>query len=155
MPCRSDEEEAQIPDPHNPITPMKPPRNDGAGYDNSDAGIPLTQSDEEQEERLEQKRERVIAEYELVKRWVIGERAVLAEDDIERELFEEARESMHLSGLKKLPCHKGLDTDLHLWKKASAGHTTRTGMAYTIYRCPLRHRCKCMKTIRVGKEEGC
>ena len=58
---------------------------------------------------------------------------------------------MHLSGLKKLPCHKGLDTDLHLWKKASAGHKTRTGMSYTIYRCPLRHRCKCMKTIRVGR----
>ncbi len=95
------------------------PRNDGAGYDNSDAEIPLTQSDEEQEERPKQKRKRVIAEYELVKRWVIGERAVLAENDIERELFEEVRELIHLSGLKKLPGHKVFDTDLHLSKKAS------------------------------------
>ena len=63
---------------------------------------------------------------ELVKRWVTGEQAVLPEEDIE-ELFEEARELMHLSGLKKLPSHKGLDTDLYLWKKASAGHKTRTG----------------------------
>jgi hypothetical protein len=61
---------------------------------------------------------------------------VQPEEDIERELFEEARELMHLSGLKKL---QGLDTDLHLWTKASAGHKTRTGMAYTIYCCPLRH----------------
>ncbi len=119
MPCRSDEEEAQIPESPNPVTPTKPPRNDGAGYDNSDAEFPLTQSDQEEEERSKQKRKRVIAEYEAVKRWVTGERAVQPADDIERELFEEARESMHLSGLKKLPGHKGLGTHLHLWKKAS------------------------------------
>ncbi len=121
--------------------------------------MPLTQSDEEEQERLKQKRKRVIAEYELVKRWVTRERAVEPEEDIERELFEEARELMHLSRLKKLPGHKGLDTDLHLWKKASAGHKTRTGMSYTIYCCPLRHWCKCMETVRndsaLGEEEGC
>jgi hypothetical protein len=149
MPCRSDEEEAQIPESPNPVTPTKPPRNDGGGYDNLDAEFPLTQSDEEQEERPKQKRK-----HTYVKRWVTGERAVLPEDDIERELFEEARELMHLSGLKKLPGHKGPDTDLHLWKNARAGHKTRTGMAYTIYCCPLRHRCKCMKTIRVGRGRG-
>ncbi len=123
MPCRSDEEEDQISESPNPVTPMKPPRNDGAGYDNSDAEFPLTQSDEEQEERPKQKRkpERVLAEYKLVKRWVTGERAVLPEDDIERELFEEARELMHFSGLKKLPGHKGLDTDLHLGRRPAQG----------------------------------
>ncbi len=83
---RSEEEEAQIPEPPNPVTPTKLPRNDGAGYDNLDAEIPLTQSDEEEEERPKQKRKRVVAEYELVKRWVTGERAVLPEEDIEREL---------------------------------------------------------------------
>ncbi len=96
MPCRSDEVEPQISESPNPVMPAKPPRNDGAGYDNSDAKFPLTQSDEEQEERPKQKRKRVIAEYELVKRWVTGERAVQPEDDIERELIEEARELMHL-----------------------------------------------------------
>jgi hypothetical protein len=96
-------------------------------------------------------------EYELVKKWVTGERVVLRllpEEDIEHELFEVARELMHLSGLKKLPGHKGLDADLHLWKKASAGQKTRTGMSYTIYRYPLLHWCKCMKTICVGRGEG-
>jgi hypothetical protein len=151
MPCRSDEEDAPIPKPPNPVTPTKLTRNDGASYDNSDAELPLTQSHEEEEERPKQNRKRVVAEYELVKRWVIGEQAVLCEEDIERELFEEARELMHLSRLKNLPGHKGLDTDLHLWKKASARRKTRTGMSYTIYRSPLRHWCKCMKTIRVGR----
>ncbi len=50
MPCRSDEVGVQIPEQPNPVTPTKP-RNDGAGYDNSDAEFPLTQSDEEEEER--------------------------------------------------------------------------------------------------------
>jgi hypothetical protein len=151
MPCQSDEEEAQSPEPPNPVTPMKPQRNDGAGYDNSDAEIPLTQSDEEEEERPKQKSKCVIAEYEPVKLWVTGERAAQPEEDIEHELLEEARESMNFSGLKKLPGQKGLDTDLHLLKKASAGHKTRTGTLYTISRCPLQHQCKCIKTIRVGR----
>ncbi len=40
---------------------------------------------------MEKKRKRAVAEYVFVKRWVTGERAVLPEEDIERELFEEAR----------------------------------------------------------------
>jgi hypothetical protein len=100
------------------------------------------------------KRKRVVAECELVKPWVTGKPAVLPEKDIQHELFEEAREFMHLSGLKKLPGHKGLDTDLHLWKKASARYKTRKGMSDTIYRCPLRHWCKCMTTFRVGRGGG-
>ena len=57
MPCRSDEEEMQRPGSPNPVTPTKPQRNDGACHDNSDAEIPLTQSDEEVEELLKQKKE--------------------------------------------------------------------------------------------------
>ncbi len=91
MPCRSDEEEAQIPESPNPVTPTKPPRNDGT-CTTIRMPKPLTQSDEEEVERPKQKRKRVIAEYELVKRWVTGERAVQPELDIERELFKEARE---------------------------------------------------------------
>ncbi len=97
MACWSDEEEAQIPEPPNPITPTKLPRNDGACYDNTDAELQLTQSDEEEEGRSKQKRKRVVAEYELVKQWVTGERAVLPDEDNERELFQKARQLMHLS----------------------------------------------------------
>jgi hypothetical protein len=40
------------------------------------------------------------------------------EENIEIQLIEEARELMQLSALKKPPGHKGLATDLHLWKRA-------------------------------------
>jgi hypothetical protein len=66
---RSDEEEMNRPGSPNPVTPTKLQRNDGAGYDNSDAEIPLTQSYEEAEERPKQKRKHIVAEYELVKQW--------------------------------------------------------------------------------------
>jgi hypothetical protein len=90
----------------NPVTPMKPPRNDGASHDNPDAEIPLTQSDEEEEDRPKQKRKRaprVLATYEIVQRWLTGDRAEQSEVDIERENFENARRLMHLSGLKNFP----------------------------------------------------
>ncbi len=66
----------------NAVTPTKLPRNDGAGHDNSDAETPLTHSDEEVEERPKQKtlRKRAlhvlqVAIYEVVQRWVTGDRA--------------------------------------------------------------------------------
>ncbi len=76
------------------------------------------------------------------------------DEDIEIQLFEEARELMQFSGLKKLPGHKGLSNDLHLWKKAGGDHATRAGISYTIYRCPMRHQCDCKCTIRVGRGVG-
>jgi hypothetical protein len=42
-----------------PITPMKPPRNDGAGQDNSGVERAVIQSDEEEEARPKQKKRRV------------------------------------------------------------------------------------------------
>ncbi len=78
MPCRSDEEEMQRPGSPNPVTPTKQPRNYGANHDNSVAVIALTQSDEEDESRPKQKRKRtprVLATYEVVQRWVTGDRA--------------------------------------------------------------------------------
>jgi hypothetical protein len=36
----------------------------------------------------------------------------------------------------------------------SARHKTQTGMSYNIYYCPVLHQCKCIKTIRVGRENG-
>jgi hypothetical protein len=111
---------------------------DGASHDNSDAEIPLTQSDEEVEERPRQKRkstQRILSIREDVPHWVTGDKATQPEEDVEREIFENAIRLMHLSGLKKLPGHKVLDTDLYLWKKAGA-HSS-PGINYVPYRCPL------------------
>ena len=46
------------------------------------------------------------ADFELIKRWVTGERAEMEPDDVEREMFEIARDFMDASKLKKLPSHK-------------------------------------------------
>jgi hypothetical protein len=61
---------------------------------------------------MEMKRKRVVAEYVLVKRWVTGEQAVLPEEDIEPELFEEARKLMHLSRLKN---NSGAERSTLIW----------------------------------------
>ncbi len=121
MPCRSDEEEAQITELPHPVAPTKLPGNDGGGHDISDAEILVTQPNEEEESLPKKKRKCVLAMYDIVKRWVTGDRADSAEqpeEDIDREILEHARLLMHLSRLKKLPCHKSLDTNLYLWKKA-------------------------------------
>jgi hypothetical protein len=96
------------------------------------------------------KRTRVLAQYELV----TGEQAAMNDEDIENQLFEEARQLMQLSRLKKLPGHKGLSNDLHLWKRAGSDHTTRAGITYTIYRCPMRHQCDCKCIIGVRRGNG-
>jgi hypothetical protein len=53
----------------------------------------------------------------LVKREVTSERAEMDEEDIEIQLLAEAGELMPISRLKNFG-HKGLKTDLHLWKRA-------------------------------------
>jgi hypothetical protein len=68
MSCGPWEEDAQITELPHPVTPMKPPGNDGAGHDNSDADISLTQSDEEEESLPKKKRMHLLVTYEVVKK---------------------------------------------------------------------------------------
>jgi hypothetical protein len=141
-----------------PVTPTKSLRNYGARHDNPDAKSSSAESNEDQGEEEEpvapKKRTRVLSQYVLVKQWITDKRAEMDEEDFESQLFEEARELMQLSGPKKLLRHKVLSTDLHLWKKAGRDHTTREGITYTIYCCPIRYQCDCKCTIRVGRGDG-
>jgi hypothetical protein len=141
MPCRPWEEDAQINELPHLVTPTKPLGNDGVMRIRMPK-ISLTQSDEGEESLPKKKRKRVLATYYVVKRWVTGYRAEQPEEDVEQDFLEQARHLMHLSGLKKLPCHKSLQTNLDLWKRAG-GHTSRC-VQVTLYLCPLRNRCKCM-----------
>ncbi len=52
----------------------------------------------------------------MIKKWITGERVTVEQEDIDRELFELARDYMSASGLKKIPGHFAKDTDLALWK---------------------------------------
>jgi hypothetical protein len=78
MPCRSSEEESQLPDAPDPIMPTKSMRNYGARHNNPYAESSSAKSDEAQGEEEEpvapKKRTRVLAQYVLVKRWITGER---------------------------------------------------------------------------------
>jgi hypothetical protein len=57
MPYRSNEEETQITELPQPVTPTKPSDNDGAGHDNSDAERAVTQSNDDAELGREKKRQ--------------------------------------------------------------------------------------------------
>ena len=56
--------------------------------------------------------------YEVVKRWVTGEKALLDHKAIEAELDEIMREHLELSGQKKFYGFRTLNTDLGGWKFA-------------------------------------
>jgi hypothetical protein len=86
--------------------------------------------------------------YAVVKRWVAGERAEMDEDAIRSELETQMRELMELSGQRKFPGHRTLDTDRGHWKLAG-NHVDRRGIKYQVYRCPMRHRCQCKISCRL------
>ena len=129
MSCRPLEESAPDPETSNPVTPTKPPRNAGAGQDNSDAEISECQYDSDEPFRKKKKtrvetkkRERHLIVYVPIKRWLTGDRADMGEEKMMFDVAEEARKEMLLSGLKK-PIHSK-PTDLGLWKK-HPGHSVR------------------------------
>ena len=65
--------------------------------------------------------------YEVVKRWVTGDRAEKDDAEIQVELEIEMCNLMELSRQKSFPGHKALATDLGLWKLGSS-HTTSNMM---------------------------
>jgi hypothetical protein len=89
------------------------------------------------------------AEFELVKRWVTGERAELEPEDIQREMFEIARDFMTQSKLKKLPSHRHNPNDFHIWKFSRRGTRTKSGEKFKVYKCPMCYRCGCDARIRI------
>ena len=74
MPCRPQERFAQGPEPPNPVTPTESTGNDGAGHADPDAENSDAESDLEAPQK--QKRAHTVLSYEVVQRWVTGNRAV-------------------------------------------------------------------------------
>ncbi len=68
------------------------------------------------------------------------------EDAIHAELDAAMRHLMGLSRQRKIVGHKSLATDKGSWKLGrshSTTHTDKLGIKYDVYRCPMRHQCKC------------
>ena len=114
MPCRPEEESAQDPEPEHPVTSTKPTRNAGASHADPDAEGRETESGGEEDLGATKiRRARHVLQYVVVKRWVTGERAEMDEDAIRSELETQMRELMELSGQRKFPGHKTLDTEYY------------------------------------------
>ncbi len=72
----------------------------------------------------------------MIKRWVTGEQAEMDHDDIDRELFELARDWMAVSKLKKLPGHVAKETDVALCKQFCEYPKQKGVILVRLFRCP-------------------
>ena len=71
----------QGPEPEHPVTPTEPTCNDGAGHDDLDAEDPVDQLDDDEDLAPKDKRACHVLKYEVVKRWVTGDRSEKDDDD--------------------------------------------------------------------------
>jgi hypothetical protein len=78
-----------------------------------------------------------------------GEQAEMDQDDIDRDLFELAREWMEVSKLKKLPGHVAKENDFSLWKQYGDRINKKSGVRIRAFRCPLKHRTGCGAGTRI------
>jgi hypothetical protein len=83
--------------------------------------------------------------------WVTGEKAEMDQEDIDRELFELAREWMAVSKLQvlMLPGHVAKETNVPLWKPFHEYPKHKEAILVRLFQCPLRHRCGCLAGIRI------
>ena len=150
MPCNEDEESMNAPDPEPPCTPPKSTGNGGAGRVDPDGQMESDDDDSDAQQVAKPKRKwNGKMEWTLMKRWVTGEKAEMDQEDIDRELFELAREWMAVSKLRKLPGHVAKETDVALWKQFREYPKHKGAILVRLFRCPLRHRCGCLAGIRI------
>ena len=68
-----------------------------------------------------------------------SECAEMEQEDIEREIFELAREYMEASKLKKLPSNAPNPNEVGLWKIYESFSKAKEGQEVRIYRCPMKY----------------
>ena len=76
-----------------------------------------------------------------IRKWAIGRKAEMEQEDIDREFFELARQYMFLSGLMKVPDHVAFPNDIALWKRDSEFPWFHGKYITRLYVCPMRHLC--------------
>jgi hypothetical protein len=84
---------------------------------------------------------------------VNGQKAEMKQEDIDRELFELARECMSVSKLRKIPGHVAKDTYVALCKQFREYPKQKGVILVQLFRCPLRHplrhQCGFLAGIRI------
>jgi hypothetical protein len=150
MPCKDGEEAMNARDKEPPCTPPRPTGNGGADYSESDDQMDSeNESDEDLQASKKKRKYHGSREYTLMKRWATGEKAKMDSEDIERGLFELARDWMSQSKFKKLPCHQSKPTHVSLWKQFREYKVRKGSILIRLFRCPLHHRCKCKAGIQI------
>ena len=125
MSYRPWEEPTPDSEPPHPVTPTKQSRNDGASRAHPYPEDPYRLSDEEEGIGAKKPRPpRRVLTYEVVKRWVTGDRAVLSEEQINAELEDLMREYMELSDQRNFFGHRTNSTDKGSWK-LGRNHTNK------------------------------
>jgi hypothetical protein len=157
MSRRESEEEDDALSPPCFTTPTKAIRNDGAGHAEPDAKGIKSESDADVEKQLGEstgkKRNYTGCHkylFQVIKQWVTGEDAILEDTEIQHEVYTEMKKFMHVSGLKKTPCHKQKETDIHLWKQYSKAYRNYKTCDWTRpFQCPLHNRCGCQAQVKL------
>ena len=76
-----------------------------------------------------------------IRKWAIGWKAEMEQEDIDRDVFELARQYMSLSGLRKVPDHVAHPDDIALFNQDSMFPSDNGKVITTLYVCPMRHLC--------------
>ncbi len=149
MPRNEEEESIKAPDPDPPCTPPKSTGNGGAGRVNPDGQMESGDDDSYDLQVAKPKwKWNGKMEWTLMKQWVTGQKAEMEQEDIDRELFELAREWMAVSKLRKIPCHVANETNVALWKQFREYPKQKGAILVRLFRCPLSYQCGVLAGIR-------
>ncbi len=141
------------PEAEPPCTQPKPTGNGGACRVDPDGQMNSDSEDSDEPQSAMTKRNlkwNGRESWTMIKRWVTGEQAQaeMDQDDIDRDLFELAREWMDVSKLKKLPGHVAKETEVAQCKQFREYPKQKGAILVQLFRCPLRHQCGFLAGIR-------
>jgi hypothetical protein len=88
------------------------------------------------------------ADYRLVETWDTGENRTQDVEISRNELYLLARKFFEDSKTLKLPTHKSLPTDIHMWKQFRTYKKAKSDAQISIFRCPMKNRCGCLCCIK-------
>jgi hypothetical protein len=109
-------------------------------------------SDEEEEEQVTKKKrtlKRDTREWTEVLSLQTGDESGFDDEEVNHQMYQEAKKIMEQSGLCKLSTHKPKDSDLHLWKKKIGWSTDGDASWTNIFTCPLLTRFGCQCQLRL------
>jgi hypothetical protein len=144
------EDDPQSPELGNCTTPSQPPKISEASE--LEKVAEEEKSDDEEEEQVTKKKrtlKRDTREWTVVLSLQTGDESGFDDEEVNHQMYQEAKKIMEQSGLCKLSTHKPKDSDLHLWKKKIGWSTDGDTCWTNIFTCPLLTRFGCQCQLRL------